>query len=101
MEDPDASSGTFVHWVLWNIPPKTTSIKKGEIIAYPQGKTGSWKQGYVAPCPPSGSHRYYFHLYALDITLPLKPGADKKELEKAMTGHIIADTQLFGKYTRK
>ena len=101
MEDSDAPLGKFIHWVLWNIPPKTTTIKKGESVVYPQGKTSSWKQGYVGPCPPSGSHRYYFHLFALDVVLPLKPGADTKELEKEMAGHVIADTQLQGRYTRR
>lgn len=101
MEDPDAPSGAFIHWLLWNIPPKTTTITKGESVIYPQGKTSARKQGYVGPCPLSGSHHYYLKLYALDIILPLKAGAEKKDLEKMMTGHQITTAQLLGIYKRK
>ncbi len=101
MEDPDASSGTFIHWLLWNIPPKTTMINEGESVVYPQGKTSARRPGYVGPCPPSGPHHYYFTLYALDSMLLLKPGAEKKDLEKMMAGHQITDAQLLGMYQRK
>jgi Raf kinase inhibitor-like YbhB/YbcL family protein len=101
MEDPDAKAAPFVHWVLWNIPPLTTMIKKGETSMYDTGKTTSRKLGYVGPCPPFGAHHYYFTLYALDTTLSLKAGADKKEFEKIMAGHQLATAQLLGLYQRR
>ncbi|HOO40687.1 MAG TPA: YbhB/YbcL family Raf kinase inhibitor-like protein [Syntrophales bacterium] len=106
-DDPDAPMGTWVHWVIYNIPPDVTELEeniprekefKNGIV---QG-TNSWpKIGYGGPCPPSGTHRYYFKLYALDTMLSLKPGADKAQLFKAMAGHILAEAQLMGKYKRQ
>ena len=105
-DDPDAPSGTFVHWVLYNLPaeniglvenvPATENVKGGGI----QGKNGFEKIGYGGPCPPSGTHRYFFKIYALDNELPLKAGATKAEVEKAMQGHIVAQGQLMGTYSR-
>lgn len=100
MDDPDAPMGTFVHWVVWNIPPGTKQISKGEKITYPQGKTDFGKQGYGGPCPPSGTHRYFFKLYALDVVLDLEKGATKVDLEEAMKGHIVAEAKLMGTYQR-
>ena len=100
MEDPDAPLITFVHWLVWNIPPDTKEISKGENISYPQGKNGFGKQRYGGPCPPFGTHRYFFKLYALDTVLDLKEGAKKKDLLKAMSGHIIEETELIGVYGR-
>lgn len=100
MDDPDAPMGTFVHWVMWNIPPETTEIKKGEQISWPQGRTDFGRIGYGGPCPPQGTHRYFFKLYVLDTTLDLPPGSTKQEVEDAMSGHKIAEAQLIGTYTR-
>lgn len=105
-DDPDAPAGTFVHWVLYNLPadtigmvenlPATESLRAGGF----QGKNDFGKIGYGGPCPPSGTHRYFFKVYALDTELPLKAGATKTELEKAMEGHIISQAQLMGVYSR-
>jgi len=100
MDDPDAPSGDFVHWVIWNIPPDTKGVSKGERISYSQGNTGFGKTGYGSPCPPSGTHRYFFKLYALDILLDLEEGSTKADLEKAMEGHVIAEAKLLGTYQR-
>jgi len=106
-DDPDAPMGTWVHWVLYNLPANTRELP--ENIA-PQRTLGfgeqqgnnSWgKIGYGGPCPPSGTHRYYFKLYALDATLALQPGASKDDLEKAMRGHILAQGQLMGRYAKQ
>ncbi len=94
MDDPDAPMGTWDHWILWNIPP-------GNKIQGGVGGKNSWgKTGYGGPCPPSGVHRYYFKLYALDIMLDLPAGSDKKALQNAMKGHILAEAVLMGKYQR-
>ena len=105
-DDPDAPAGTWVHWVLYNLPavniglvenlPPTEALKAGGF----QGKNDFQKIGYGGPCPPSGTHRYFFKVYALDNELPLKAGATKAEVEKAMQGHIVAQTQLMGTYSR-
>src|SRR6185312_14968422 len=105
-EDPDAPAGTFVHWVLYNLPadnigvvenvPLTDTLKVGGF----QGKNDFEKIGYGGPCPPSGTHRYFFKLYALDTELPLQTGAGKADVEKAMAGHILAQTQLIGTYRK-
>lgn len=106
-DDPDAPMGTWVHWVLWNIPasaraldenlPKTASLANGA----KQGTTDFHRVGYGGPCPPSGTHRYFFKLYALDTTLDLPSGTTKKDLEKAIHGHILAQTELMGTYRRR
>ena len=105
-DDPDAPSGTWVHWVVYNLPaeniglvenlPPTEDVKAGGF----QGKNDFQKIGYGGPCPPSGAHRYFFKVYALDTELPLKGGATKAEVEKAMQGHIVAQGQLMGTYQR-
>ncbi|MEK6808823.1 MAG: YbhB/YbcL family Raf kinase inhibitor-like protein [Nanoarchaeota archaeon] len=100
MDDPDAPIGTFVHWVVWNIPPETREIKKGGELEGIQGRTDFGRNGYGGPCPPSGTHRYFFKLYALDTILNLKQGSTKKDLENTMNKHIIEDTQLIGNYRR-
>ncbi len=107
MDDPDAPRGTWVHWVLFNIPPNTKSLEENlpRTQSLPNGAkhgNNSWpKLGYGGPCPPGGTHRYYFKVYALDTLLPLNTGATKAQLLKAMEGHILAEGQLMGKYTRK
>lgn len=106
-DDPDAPMGTWVHWVLYGLPADTTSLPEGvpadeaiEDVAL-QGKNDFKRIGYGGPCPPPGKpHRYFFKLYALDTELDLKPGAKKKDLEKAMKGHVLAQGQLMGRYQR-
>jgi Raf kinase inhibitor-like YbhB/YbcL family protein len=105
-DDPDAPAGTWVHWVIYNLPadtigmvenlPSTEDLKGGGL----QGKNDFEKIGYGGPCPPSGTHRYLFKIYALDGDLPLKAGATKTEVEKAMSGHVLAQAQLMGTYHR-
>jgi Raf kinase inhibitor-like YbhB/YbcL family protein len=106
-DDPDAPAGTWVHWVLYNLPaekigvientPATETLSGGGM----QGTNDFKKIGYGGPCPPSGSHRYFFKLYALDTELALRPGATKADVESAMAGHIVAQTQLMGTYRRQ
>ena len=101
MDDPDAPSGTWVHWVLYNLPADTASLKQGATGVGVDGKNDFGKLGYGGPCPPRGStHRYYIKLYALDVQLDLKAGATKAQVETAMRGHILAQGQLMGKYGR-
>jgi Raf kinase inhibitor-like YbhB/YbcL family protein len=107
VDDPDAPVGTWVHWVLFNLPPTTISLPEGvpADANIPGGGvhgSNSWQQaGYGGPCPPKGStHRYFFKLYALDMSLDLKPGASKSDVEQAMAGHILAEGRLVGLYGR-
>jgi Raf kinase inhibitor-like YbhB/YbcL family protein len=105
-DDPDAPSGTWVHWVAYGIQPTIASFsenvpKKDTPSGFKQGKNSFGKVGYGGPCPPRGStHRYFFKLYALDRALDLKPGATKDEVSKAMQGHIIAQGEIIGRYGR-
>ncbi|HII60278.1 YbhB/YbcL family Raf kinase inhibitor-like protein [Pyrococcus horikoshii] len=110
VDDPDAPMGTFTHWIAWNIPPVTEIPegipKQGEVdkpIHIIQGRNDFGRIGYNGPCPPRGHgvHHYHFKVYALDTTLNLKPGASRKELEKAMEGHVIQYGELVGLYERK
>ena len=106
-DDPDAPMGTWVHWVLYDIPAETGSlsegIKKDNVLddASKQGRTSFMSVGYGGPYPPPGApHRYFFKLYALDKKLNLPPGITKEVLLKAMEGHILAKAQLMGKFKR-
>lgn len=105
-DDPDAPMGTWVHWVLFNIPsgmkalPENMPSHKELETGARQGINDSRKVGYGGPCPPSGTHRYYFKLYALDTEINLEPGITKAQLLKAMEGHIVAEGQLMGRYKR-
>lgn len=102
VDDPDAPAGTWVHWVVWNIPPQTREIRESSLPAGAvQGLNGWKRNGYGGPCPPSGIHRYIFRLHALDSILKLPPAATKADLERAMQGHIIAQGELMGTYRRK
>lgn len=101
MDDPDAPRGIWVHWVVWNIPPDIKLIAKGNEPEGIQGKTDFGTTGYGGPCPPSGIHRYFFKIYALDATLNLSEGSTKKELENAMKGHILEKAELVGLYKRR
>lgn len=99
MEDPDAPNGTFDHWLVWNIPPANTIA--ADTVPGICGKNGSGKSGYHGPCPPSGIHRYYINVYALDTELSLDGGADKAALQAAMESHVIAEGVLMGRYQKK
>lgn len=102
MDDPDAPRGTWVHWVVWNVNPKIREIKENTVPdGGKQGMNDFRKHDYGGPCPPSGTHRYFFKLYALDTILDIQPNATKAQLEGAMKGHIIARTEMVGLYTRK
>lgn len=101
MDDPDAPAGTWVHWVLYDVPPKQAGLAEGESGVGVQGLNGFRKTGYGGPCPPGGKpHRYYFKVYALDSLLNLPQGANKGEVEKAMQGHVLGVGQLMGLYSR-
>ena len=105
-DDPDAPVGTWVHWVLFNIPPGESGLPpeippdKTLSNGAKHGTNDFRKLGYGGPCPPGGTHRYFFKLYALDTMLNLDSGITKKELENAMKGHILAEGHLMGKYKR-
>jgi Raf kinase inhibitor-like YbhB/YbcL family protein len=105
-DDPDAPSGTFVHWVIYNLPPDTRRLPEdvpnretlpGGAV---QGLNGAGTIGYTGPCPPSGTHRYYFNVYALDTELHPE-GARKEDLVSAMEGHVLAEGRLMGTYRRR
>lgn len=105
-DDPDAPMGTWVHWVLFNIPADAVGLP-AEISSAAtlengarHGKNDFRRLGYGGPCPPGGTHRYFFKLYALDTGLNLDSGITKDQLLKAMQGHILAEAQLMGKYKR-
>ncbi len=102
VDDPDAPMGTWVHWVLFNIPANTRSLTEDYYAESPitVGKNSSSHLSYDGPCPPSGTHRYYFKLYALDIPLTLSPGATKDQLLKAMDGHILTQGELMGTFSK-
>jgi Raf kinase inhibitor-like YbhB/YbcL family protein len=102
VDDPDAPRGMWVHWVVWNIDPGTEEIKENSVPAGAnQGTNDFGKRDYGGPCPPSGTHRYFFKLYALDTKLSLGPDTTKAALEAAMKGHIIAQAEIIGLYKRK
>ena len=106
-DDPDAPVGTWVHWVMYNIPPETRGLPENvpmdKVLSdgSKQGMTDFRRVGYGGPCPPSGTHRYFFKIYALDVQPDLDAGATKKQLLTAMEGHILAEGQLMGKYKRQ
>jgi len=96
MDDPDAPKGLFTHWIVWNIPPNNMIAENSNPGI--SGINSARKTGYHPPCPPSGSHRYYFKIYALDTTLDLEAGETRDALEDAMAGHIISQGELMGYY---
>ena len=101
MYDPDAPVGTWVHWVLYNLPPEKTALEQGKSGDGMEGKNDFNRMGYGGPCPPKGTtHRYFIKIYSLDTTLDLKVGASKAQVESLMRGHILAQGQLMGKYGR-
>lgn len=100
-DDPDAPAGTWVHWVLWGLSPEVRELPEGATIGQ-AGQNDFRKSEYGGPCPPQGNpHRYYFKLYALDAEIALSSEATKQQLLEAMKGHILAETQLMGKYQRQ
>jgi Raf kinase inhibitor-like YbhB/YbcL family protein len=101
VDDPDAPGGLFTHWLVWNIDPKTTTVEENS--APPngvQGKNDFGKSGYGGPCPPSGTHRYFFKIFALDRQLDLAAGSKRAQLDAQMRGHIVAQGELMGRYSR-
>lgn len=107
-DDPDAPRGTWVHWVLWNLPSDAVELGEG-VPRKPelpsgarQGLNDSGDIGYAGPCPPPGKpHRYFFHLYALDSSLNLPPGVNRSDLDAAMEGHILGSATTMGTYERR
>jgi Raf kinase inhibitor-like YbhB/YbcL family protein len=107
-DDPDAPSGTFVHWVIYGIPTGETQLPKSAPAAASlsngakQGKNGFGRIGYGGPCPPRGTpHRYFFRISALDTTIDEPPGASRAQIDRAMKGHVLAEGHLMGTYKRK
>lgn len=98
--DIDAPRGPFTHWTVWNIPINTTGFSAGQSISFPQGMTSAGKSDYKGPCPPSGTHRYFFTLYALDTVLNLDQNATRDVLEQTIVGHVIDKSVLLGTYSR-
>ena len=102
VDDPDAPVGLFVHWILYNIPVDTKIISAEEIPPSAiEGMTNFGRAGYGGPCPPNGSHRYFFKLYAVDKVLDLPPKATKHQVESAIKDHVIEKAELMGVYSRK
>jgi Raf kinase inhibitor-like YbhB/YbcL family protein len=109
VDDTDAPSGAFTHWIIWNIPPLKEvpqGIPRDAALTTPfkasQGKNGFGRVGYMGPCPPPGRpHTYHFRVYGLDTTLDLQPGADRQALEKAMQGHIVQHGEAMATYERQ
>lgn len=104
-DDPDVprhirADGNFDHWVIFNMPPTTRHIAENATPPGVQGKNSKGKSEYFGPCPPDGQHRYFFKLYALDTMLALHAGVTKKEVEHAMEGHILAQTELMAFYEK-
>lgn len=105
-DDPDAPRGTWVHWVIYDLPPDARELSEGVPPAETlpngakQGRNDFGKIGYGGPCPPRGTHRYFFKLYALDRKLGLPAGKTKQELLEAMRGHVLTEAQLMGRYAR-
>jgi Raf kinase inhibitor-like YbhB/YbcL family protein len=104
VDDPDAPSGVFVHWLVYAIPPSTTELEEdipvtGTVAGGArQGRNGFGEIGYGGPQPPSGTHRYYFHLYALDYDPSLPAAASREEVDRAIQGHVIEEAELMGRY---
>ena len=101
VDDPDAPSGLFTHWLIWNIPPQTNSVAEGSAPKGVHGTNDFGKSGYKGPCPPPGIHRYSFKIFALDRELDLRSGAKRRQVDAAMKGHVIAQGELMARYARK
>ncbi len=101
LDDPDAPSGTWDHWIVFNIPSDTRDIAQGQEPPGIHGIDTARNTNYKGPCPPDREHRYFFKLYALDTQLDLPAGVSKKQVETAMNGHILSQTELIGRYQRQ
>lgn len=102
LNDPDAPGGAWVHWLVWNIPPRTKEMPEGTVPSGAiEGTTSFGRTGYGGPCPPAGIHRYHFELYAVARTISLGPRADKAKLVQALSQHILAQAVFIGLYARK
>ncbi len=101
VDDADAPGGVFTHWMVWNISPRTNAIGEGSAPGGLQGRNDFGKLGYGGPCPPSGAHRYFFRVFALDRELDLPAGARRAQLDAAMKGHVIAQGELVGRYSAR
>jgi len=99
VDDPDAPMGTWDHWIVWNIPP-TVAIDEDSVPGI-EGMNDFNRHSYGGPCPPSGTHRYFFKVYALDISLHLDSNVRKEDVERAMEGHILAEGEMVGRYSRR
>jgi len=99
VDDPDAPMGTWDHWIVWNIPP-TEKIEENSVPGV-EGLNDFRRRSYGGPCPPSGTHRYFFKVYALDTELNLKPNSRKKDVERAMRGRVLAQGEILGLYRRR
>lgn len=100
MEDPDAPRGTFTHWLVWNIPPHVNEIAEDQLPSGAvAGKNDFGDIGYGGPRPPSGTHRYYFHAYALDCRLEVPTGASRRQLEHAMEKHVLENASVMGRFS--
>lgn len=100
MEDPDAPHGTFTHWLVWNIPTHPSDLAEDHLPPNAViGKNDFGDTGYGGPRPPSGTHRYYFHAYALDCQLDLRAGASRSELEQAMEKHVLENASIMGRFS--
>ncbi len=102
MDDPDAPGGTWTHWTLWNIPPTMREIAEDSVPrGASEGMTDSGRIGWGGPCPPDREHRYFFRLFALDVSLDLRQGVSVGALRQAMDGHVLAEAALMGRYDRR
>ena len=100
MDDPDAPSGTFDHWIVWNLSPDTKTLAE-DAKPKEEGTNHFRKTGYGGPCPPPGKpHRYFFKAFALDVELHLPKGSTKEQLERALEGHVMGKAELIGTYQR-
>ena len=100
-DDPDAPGGVFTHWLIWNIPPRINSIPESSAPKGVHGTNDFGKSDYKGPCPPPGTHRYSFKVFALDRELDLRGGAKRSQVDAAMKDHVIAQGELMGRYARK
>lgn len=101
MDDPDAPGRTWDHWVVFNIPVSRSDVEEGSEPEGVPGKNSWGRGGYGGPCPPSGTHRYFFRLYALDSMLGLPEGTSKVDVLAAMEGHVLGEVELIGKYKKQ
>ncbi len=101
MHDPDAPSGEFVHWVVFNMPPDAPGIMEGQAAPGVVGRNSLGTNEYVSPCPPTGTHRYIFRLYALDTMLGISEASTKTDVLATVKGHVLSQVELVGLYERK